>query len=214
MHPRATTRLPGGNGGARPEILPPPPPLPPEVADELPAGDLWAPAGTPPCAFEFMGAKPTSIGWLVPCPRCCQGWAALRPDGTAFGYRLAAHLGCSAGCQPAEIALWHALRLGDLAAVHRLRPQPEPDEEERRYLIGALRHAARRIGEAREPLTALRREARSLAALAAGIGADPAEIARALAVVAHAARLQPEAAAVAILEGARSGASQPRGIAA
>ena len=55
------------------------------------------------------------------------------PDGTEFGYRFAIEVGCSAGCEPPEVAWWHAWRLGEPP------PRAAPDERARRYATAAVR---------------------------------------------------------------------------
>lgn len=184
-------------------------PDPPPFAPGQPPPITLSLAGTPPCGFEFLGAKPTVRGWLLPCPCCVQGWCALLPsDADPHGYELAAEAGCSRGCSPEDIAWWQAWRLGELPS----QVPREPDRQARRYLAGAVRHAARRIVEAQDPLAVLKREAFALGSLAAGTGADPAEIAHALGVAARHARLPAEPAARAIGAAVLAGTAQPRGM--
>jgi hypothetical protein len=54
------------------------------------------------------------------------------PDGTSDGYRLAAEVGCSCGCDPAEVAWWWLWKLGEL-------PAQAPDQRQQRYARGAVR---------------------------------------------------------------------------
>ena len=61
-----------------------------------------------------MGAVQTVRCWMYPCPACCQGWVALLPDGTQYGYSIATSLGCSTGCSGPDIAWWQLWRLGCL----------------------------------------------------------------------------------------------------
>lgn len=103
------------------------------IRSGIPPGELWAYMGTPPDRLDFWGAVPTRRCWMMPCPCCRAGWCALLPDGTAYGYRLAAEIGCSNGCDPGEVQWWHLWRLGEL-------PPREPvDERARRYAAGAIR---------------------------------------------------------------------------
>lgn len=107
-------------------------PLPLPDAEPPPAR-AWCRAGTPPDGFEFLGAVATEECFLMVCPACLIGWVAIVPDGTRFGYRLASEIGCSAGCDPPEVAWWHLWRLGELP------PPPPPGERARRYAAGAIR---------------------------------------------------------------------------
>jgi hypothetical protein len=102
----------------------------------FPPGDpprqLLARDGTPPDGFLWLGAKATVRCWLLPCPACCQGWAQILPDGD--GYRLAAEIGCSIGCEAPEILWWQSWRLGEI-------PPCEPaaaDERSRRRAAGIV----------------------------------------------------------------------------
>ena len=76
-----------------------------------PPKDRRCPAGTPPDAFEFLGAVATARCWMYPCPCCCEGWVALLPDGTPYGYRIEAEPGCSDGCGGPDVAWWQLWRL-------------------------------------------------------------------------------------------------------
>jgi hypothetical protein len=108
-------------------------PLPYPAGD--PPGHLWCPAHVPPDGFEFMAAVGTQVCFLQPCPVNCPGWGLVVPDGSRFGYRLAAEVGCTRGCEAPEILWWQSWRLGDLPA---LEPD-EPDERARRYATGVVR---------------------------------------------------------------------------
>src|SRR5215207_6307520 len=50
---------------------------------------------TPPMGWEFLGAQPSAVAWVLPCPACQQGWVGLRPDGEPYGYVIAYDLGCT-----------------------------------------------------------------------------------------------------------------------
>ena len=109
-------------------------PLPCPTGD--PPDHFWCPGHVPPDGFEFMGAVVTKACWFLPCPvDCCPGWVPLVPDGSRFGYRLAAEDGCTRGCEAPEILWWQNWRLGDLPALER----GEPDERARRYATGVVR---------------------------------------------------------------------------
>jgi hypothetical protein len=54
------------------------------------------------------------------------------PDGTRFGYRLAAEIGCSRGCEAPEVLWCQSLLLSKLVEL-------EPDERARRYARGTIR---------------------------------------------------------------------------
>jgi hypothetical protein len=153
-----------------------------------------------------MGALPTARCWVMRCPACCEGWCALLPAGR--GYRIAP-IGCSSGCDPLETEWWHLWRTG-------LLPPPIPIEADaaaRRYVTGAIRHAAHRIasaGSLLRQLGQLRHEAQALAALAAGEGVELAQVARALAAAARHLEMPAGGAASAIRLGLIAGAARPR----
>lgn len=171
-----------------------------------PPGEMWAPLGTPP---DIRAAVPTVRCWMAPCPCCLEGWCAVIPDGSRCGYRLAHEIGCSDGCEPADVAWWSLWRAGELPPRERV----EASERGRRYAFGAAKHAARRIVEAADPLARLRREAYSLGGIAAGTGTDPQAVVRALAVAAKAAGVPAEAALPAITTNVTAGLARPRRIA-
>src|SRR4051794_33282706 len=100
----------GANGAARPDDRIAPDPLPFAVGEPPP--HLLARDGVPPDGFTFLGAKRTVGGWFYPCPHCCRGWTVLVPAGA--GYAIGLEVGCSRGCDPALIHLWHRLRNGEL----------------------------------------------------------------------------------------------------
>jgi hypothetical protein len=79
-----------------------------------PPGSLLCAAGTPPDGYDYLGAVSTIRGWLYPCPCCCEGWVGLAPDGSRFGYGIAADVGCSCGCVGPEISWWQLWQLGHL----------------------------------------------------------------------------------------------------
>jgi hypothetical protein len=72
-----------------------PPALPHLEPDPLPLPDVGRPPrhrlcseGTPPIGLEFLGAKATLGGYLMPCPCCVQGWALLVPTGEPYSYSV------------------------------------------------------------------------------------------------------------------------------
>jgi hypothetical protein len=103
-----------------------------------------------------MGAQATALGFLVPCPCCCRGWAALLPDAAdAYGYRLAHELSCTRECRPEAIAWWLCWRLGELPLEDAGRATPRT----RAYAEAAARAEIRGLAQAsarRDPARALR----------------------------------------------------------
>jgi hypothetical protein len=184
-----------------------PDPIPAELLADRPPGELWAPTGVPPAGFwALMRLTETRIGWLVTCASCLRGWCRLLPDpGDPSDYVLDLDQACSRDCDPGDIAWWHLWRLGEIPP----REPVEADERHRRYVEGAARHAARRIVQAPDPATCLRREAYELGRLAAGTGVNPALIAKALAAAAAHAGL-PENALVTISKNVAAGTALPR----
>ena len=173
-----------------------------------PLRHLQASSGVPPDGFEFLSAQRTTGGYFYPCPNNCPGWVVLVPSSSdPYGYEIGLSAGCSHGCDPAAIAYWQLLRLGEI-------PPPEPVEEterSRRYVRGALRHAVRRILEDTNPAARLCREAFALGRLTAGAGVDPGSVAQALAIATHAVGLPNEAAASLIKKYLLAGMARPRG---
>jgi hypothetical protein len=135
------------------------------------------PQGTPPDAFEFLGATPTEIAFVMPCPACPQGWAGLRPDGRPYGYEIALDIGCTRDCPAEEIAWWHAFQLGNL-------PPDKPDERVRRYAVataqGALRDLAKAPADPERRARAFARTAYRVGQATALGRLDKREVARAL----------------------------------
>jgi hypothetical protein len=82
-----------------------------------------------------MAAAATQVCFLQPCPANCPGWVPVVPDGSRFGYRLAAEVGCTRGCDAPKILWWQNWRLGDLPALE----PGEPDERARRYATVVVR---------------------------------------------------------------------------
>jgi hypothetical protein len=204
--PSKTTTRASGRDAAR--SLPPPlsivEPGPLPFQPGVPHLSRRCPAGTPPDGFEFLGAVATVRCWMTPCPCCCEGWVALTPDGSRYGYAMEAEAGCSAGCAGPEISWWHLSRLGELpsatagpidhrasryakACVRRqLAELPErPDEAQ-------LRQVAYQIGRWLEagdlPIGAV---ANTLLAAAERSGLDRAALAPRLAAAVSAGRAQP-----------------------
>ena len=120
--------------------------------DPLPLPDVGRPPrhrlcreGTPPIGLEFLGAKATLGGYLMPCPCCVQGWCLLVPDGEPYGYasasstaaRAAARVPTSPGGTPG--AAWTCRR----------SPPSSPDEKGRRYAVAAVRNEMRQLLERR-----------------------------------------------------------------
>src|SRR3954454_18430702 len=135
-----------------------PPALPHLEPDSLPLPDVGrpprhrlCPEGTPPIALKFLGAKPTTGGYLLPCPRCVQGWALLVPTGEPYSYTVSLGHGCSRGCAAEDIAHWHMLRNGELPPV----PTDRPDQRAQRYGAAVVRNELRRLRE-RPPADPLR----------------------------------------------------------
>lgn len=158
-----------------------PDPLPFEPGQ--PPAEVCCAAGTPPCGFEFLGAKATVLGWLLPCPCCCQGWCALLPSVTdPCGYELAMTAGCSRGCHPEDIAWWHIWRQGELPPAIE-----KPDRQAIARIRGAVIEAAERIGAAADKPATIKREALAIGALAARVGAPVSMVENGLAVAAAAA---------------------------
>lgn len=149
-------------------------------------GEMWAPGGCPPSGIEFLGCRGTIVCWAIPCPACLEGWCAVLPDGTEFGYRLAVEYGCSAGCEPAAVAWWHAWRCGALP------PRAAPDDRARRYAVGAIRRELAELPE-QPTLPQLRAKAYKIGSWleAGGLEADGA--AQALVAAAERAGLADQA---------------------
>jgi hypothetical protein len=176
------------------------------IVSGTPPGEQWAPLGTPPDGFEFMGAVPTRRCWMLPCPVCNVGWCPVVPDGTDHGYRLAAEIGCNAGCEAPDVAWCHLHQLGE-------RPPREPvapSEVDRLKVFGAARNATWRIVEARDPVARLKSEAYRLGEYAGGKGVDPHPAARVLAVAARHAGIPVETAVAAITSSILVGCARPR----
>jgi hypothetical protein len=198
----STARTAAGGGarhsGNRIEIN-----LPPVQAGEPPR-HLLTRSGIPPCGFEFLGAKATVKSWLLPCPACCLGWVPLMPDGTSDGYRLAAEIGCSVGCEAPAVFWWQAWRLGELLA----REPAQADERAQRYARGALRRILGELPD-RPTVPELRRAAFAAGRwLAAGdLPADP--VARALLAAAARAGLDPIAVANKLAADLVAGCARP-----
>src|SRR3954463_5846856 len=129
-----------------------PPALPRLEPDPLPLPDVGrpphhrlCPEGTPPIGLEFLGAKATTGGYLLPCPCCVQGWALLVPTGEPCSYTVSLGHGCSRGCAGPHIAWCHAWRCMDLPP----EPAVVPDEKGRRYAVAAVRNEMRQLLERR-----------------------------------------------------------------
>jgi hypothetical protein len=117
-----------------------PGPLPFEEG-EPDRGEMWCPGGAPPTGLEFLDCRGTLMCWVVPCPACLEGWSAVLPDGTEFGYRLAHEYGCSLGCEPPDVLWCHLLRCGILP------PRPEPGERARCYALAAARRELAEVAQ-------------------------------------------------------------------
>jgi hypothetical protein len=184
-----------------------PDPLPFPLGE--PPRRLQARDGAPPDGLEYLGARSTRGGWLYPCPSCCRGHVLLVPsENDPYGYEIGLSAGCSRGCDPAAIAWWQLVRLGEI-------PPPEPAEEterSRHYVRGALRHAVHRILKDTDPAARLSREAYELGRLAASAGIDPEAIIQGLAVIVNAAGLPAETAVATIQRNVRAGMGRPRRI--
>jgi hypothetical protein len=128
----------------------------------------------------------------------------LLPDGSWYGYRLAAEIECSQGCEAPEILWWQGWRLADLTAHEPV----EPDERARRYAAGALRRILGELPEVptERQLTGSAYQtgrwletgrlpaepvAGTLLAAAARAGLDPVTIAPKLAAALTAGRARP-----------------------
>jgi hypothetical protein len=122
------------------------------IPSGTPPGEQWAPMGVPPDNFEFMDAVPTRECWMMPCPVCGVGWCRVVPDGSPYGYRLAAELGCSIGCEAPEVAWWQPYRLGERP------PREPPDERARAYASAVIRRRLAKL-PARPSQLELRRTA-------------------------------------------------------
>jgi hypothetical protein len=191
------------NGGARPDpwVVPP---------DSLPcpAGDppdrLWCPSRVPPDGFEFLGAVATEACWFLPCPACCQGWVPLVPDGSRFGYRLVAEIGCSAACEAPEILWWQGWRLGDLPA---LKPM-EAGERAWRYAYGALRRVLSELPDRPDRERLLRTAFDAGRWLAAG-DLPAAPVADALLAAADRAGFDPDTIAPVLADALTAGRARP-----
>lgn len=200
---------------ARPQHQPPlPPSLPieplPELPDDVlgqPPIGLRCPAGTPPDGFTFPGAKATKGGWLLPCPCCCHGWVALKPNGTRYGYHIAAELSCTGEkCAPADITWWQAWRCGELV----WRDLVEPGTQGRRYFIGACRNAIRRVLAAKDSCQHLAVEVYGLGQLAAGTGIEHEDALQAFLSIAKHTALDPVEVARTAAERMLAGRAKPR----
>jgi hypothetical protein len=94
----------------------------------------------PPCGFEFMEAirSPNPWIWLLPCPACVHGRAAVVYG--EHGWTLRAENGCSGeGCAPSYILWWHAWRKGEQT------PRLPADERAKRYAWSAIRRVMERL---------------------------------------------------------------------
>ena len=194
-----------------------PPALPHLEPDPLPLPDVGrpprhrlCPEGTPPIGLEFLGAKATLGGYLLPCPCCVQGWALLVPTGEPYSYAVSLGHGCSRGCAGPDIAWWHAWRCMDLP--------PEPAVVARREGPavrggrGAERDAPAPRAQARRPGARPRRVAfkagqfmaasgftqetilADLLRVAAGLGAEPGAVRTPLAQALAAGQAKPRSA--------------------
>jgi hypothetical protein len=134
-----------------------------EIVDPLPfelgppPTELWSVAGVAPSGeWRLLGVRATTVGFLIPCPCCCWGWAALVPDlADTYGYRPAHELGCTRDCRPEAIAWWLCWRLGELPAEELEPPTPRT----RAYAEAAARAEIRGLAQAsarRDPARALR----------------------------------------------------------
>lgn len=145
-------------------------------------GEAWSPGGAPPSGLEFVGCRGTQECFVVPCPVCLEGWAAVLPDGSEFGYRLAHEYGCSAGCEPELVAWWRAWRCGVLP------PRLEPNDRARRYAAGAIRRELADLPE-RPTMPQLRAKAYRIGQWLAAGGLDADGAAGALVAAAERAGL-------------------------
>jgi hypothetical protein len=195
-------------------------PLPPAVPaldpDELPvpAGEpprhRLCPQGAPPIGLEFLGARATIGGYLMPCPCCVRGWSLLVPDGTPYGYAIALTHGCSHGCEPEHIAWWQLWRSMEMP------PEPEiaTDERSRRYATAAMRGELRELLERRpaDPLPGLARLAYRAGQFTATAGFREDAALDDLLGVAVGLGLAPAAARPRLAQALAAGQARPRSI--
>jgi hypothetical protein len=170
----------------------------------VPAGRAPFPTvapGGPPDGLEFLGARETVAGWLLPCPCCCQGWVPLAARGGAYELHLS--IGCTRGCDPAYIAWWHSWRLGEIP------PRLAEDRERAyRYARGAIRRVLAGL-----PPNPSERSLRGAAyaagrwAEAGGLPAGP--VATHLIAAARRAGLNPEAVAPKLARAFKAGRAVP-----
>ncbi len=103
----------------------------PDIPEAEPGPDRAHP--TPPIGeWVLTKPRPSAAGWHIPCPACVDGRALLEPNpADAYGYLLRPDT-CSAGCDPADVMRWHAVRQGDMGLwfawlrCNRTRPRIVP----------------------------------------------------------------------------------------
>lgn len=170
-------------------------------------GEAWAPGGAPPAGLEFIGARPTLRGWMLPCPACLVGWVPIVPDGTRFGYRVAVELGCidvsdgldrPGGCEAPDVAWWHSWRMGVLP------PREPPGDRQRRYAYAAVRNALDDVLQGKDPIG----RARDAGRFAEAAGFDLQSLAAAFA---RAGKVQLQDVLPSLLVGAATPARLPDG---
>jgi hypothetical protein len=169
----------------------------------VPAGPAPFPTVAPgglPDGLEFLGARETVAGWLLPCPACCRGWVPLAARGDAYELHLG--IGCTRGCDPAHIVWWRCWRTGELP------PLVEDQGRAYRYARGAIRRVLKGLPP-RPSEGALRAAAYAAGRWAEAGGGPAGPVARYLMAAARKAGLVPEAVAPKLARAFKAGRAVP-----